>query len=73
MIVPPFDGPIIFLIDRTVAWWLGPRATQTVLYRITLKIKFHFFLQFCAKFLSKLFQIIFNFKKKIQFFITVET
>ena len=36
--------------------WL--REFQTVHYRITLKIKFHFFTQFLAKFLSKFFQII---------------
>ena len=31
---------------------------QTVHYRITLKIKLHFFTQFLAKFLLKLFKII---------------
>ena len=32
---------------------LGLRAFQTVLYIITLKIRFQFFTQFLAKFLSK--------------------
>ena len=54
-----FDRLGIIWWDSAVGCWLGVRAFQTVLYRITLKLWFHFFTQFLAKFLSKSFQIIF--------------
>ena len=43
---------------RAVDQWLWLRAFQTVHYRTTLKITFHFFTHFLAKFLSNFFKII---------------
>ena len=44
-----FDRLGIIRWDSAVGCWLGLRAFQTVLYRITLKLWFHFFTQFTKK------------------------
>ena len=73
MIVPPSDGPMFILIDwesfsKTVAQWIWLREFQTVHYRITLRIKFHFLHNFLQNFLQNYFKLLSFIFLQLKFF-----